>query len=424
MSALTVRSGQRSALYWLALGTFAIGTEGFMIAGLLPDISADLGVSVQAAGQLVTIFALTYAVSSPILTAISGNVDRRRLLAMAMGAFAAANVVAFESAGYWGLVGARVLLALAAGLFVPAANALASTLVPTRFRGRALAVVNGGTTIAIALGVPLGALLGNRFGWRMTFAAVAMISVAATAGLIVGLPRGIGAAPNCITVRQRLAVARQPAVMVALLMTTLWATGSYTLYTYLATVIRHDLAGSNAAVSCALFIWGSCAAGGVWIGGRLNDAIGSTEVIFPALFTSAIALFALSGVIAIVPNSHALLPGMLAIGVWGAAAWAVHPAQMARLISLAGATAATIVLSLNASFLYFGFAAGAAIGAVVMALGTSADLGWVGGIAQVMAVWLIVSNRAASGNAGRGASRDDADAALVTAIPAAQDPTR
>jgi len=185
MSAHIARSGQRSALYWLALGTLAIGTEGFMIAGLLPDISADLGVSIQAAGQLVTVFALTYAISSPVLTALTGNFDRRRLLAVAMGAFAAANVVAFEASGYWGLLGARMLLALAAGVFVPAANALASTLVPPRFRGRALAVVNGGTTIAIALGVPLGALVGDRFGWRTTFAGVAMIATLATAGLIL-----------------------------------------------------------------------------------------------------------------------------------------------------------------------------------------------------------------------------------------------
>jgi predicted MFS family arabinose efflux permease len=393
MSAHIARSGQRSALYWLALGTLAIGTEGFMIAGLLPDISADLGVSIQAAGQLVTVFALTYAISSPVLTALTGNFDRRRLLAVAMGAFAAANVVAFEASGYWGLLGARMLLALAAGVFVPAANALASTLVPPRFRGRALAVVNGGTTIAIALGVPLGALVGDRFGWRTTFAGVAMIATLATAGLILGLPRGIGAAPNCVTIRQRLEVARQPAVLVALVMTTLWATGSYTVYTYLATVIRHDLSGSNPAVSFALFIWGSCAALGVWIGGRLNDAVGSREIILPALFVSAVALFALSCTVAIVPATHALLPGMLAIAVWGAAAWAVHPAQMARLISLAGAPAAPIVLSLNASFLYFGFAAGAGLGALVMALGSSADLGWVGGIAQVLAVWVIVSQR-------------------------------
>ncbi len=391
MSHHRVRSGHRSALYWLALGTFAIGTEGFMIAGLLPDISSDLGVGIGAAGQLVTVFALTYAISSPILTAVSGDMDRRRLLALAMGAFALANVVAWASSTYWGLLGARVLLAFAAGIYVPAANALASTLVPPQFRGRALAVVNGGTTVAIALGVPLGALVGDRFGWRMTFAGVAVLAAAATLGLMFGLPRGIGAAPICVTIRQRLEVARRPTVRSALFMTTLWSTGSYTVYTYLATIVRHDLSGSGRAISCALFIWGCCAALGVWLGGRFNDAFGSREVIIPALFLSAVALFALSGVVAVVPDTRVLLPGMLAVAVWGASAWAVHPAQMARLIDLAGAPAAPIILSLNASFLYFGFAAGAALGSLVMTLGSSNDLGWVGGVAEVMAAWVIVS---------------------------------
>lgn len=384
-------STQRYALYWLALGTFAIGTEGFMIAGLLPNISSDLGVSIGTAGQLVTVFALTYAISSPVLTALTASIDRQRLLAFAMGAFAMANIVAWASSTYWGLLGARVLLAFSAGSYVPAANALASTLVPPHYRGRALAVVNGGTTVAIALGVPLGALVGDRFGWRMTFAGVFLIAAAATLGLVRGLPRGIGVAPICVTMRDRLAVARRPAVLSALFMTTLWSTGSYTVYTYLATIIRHDLSGSNRTVSCALFIWGSCAALGVWLGGRFNDAFGSREVIIPALFLSAVALFALSCLVAVIPGAHVLLPGLLAIAVWGAAAWAVHPAQMARLISLAGAPAAPVILSLNASFLYFGFAAGAALGSIVMAFGASSDLGWVGGVLQVLAVWVVVS---------------------------------
>jgi predicted MFS family arabinose efflux permease len=155
----------------------------------------------------------------------------------------------------------------------------------------------------------------------------------------------------------------------------------------------------------------------------LNDAIGSTEVIVPALFTSAVALFALSCVVAIVPNAYALLPGMVAIAVWGAAAWAVHPAQMARLISMAGTTAAPIVLSLNASFLYFGFAAGAALGALVMAVGSSADLGWVGGIAQVAAVWVIVSNRSTNEPTDASDSPTDGAEVLLASIPISQTPT-
>src|ERR1700726_4154986 len=100
-------------LYWLALGTFAIGTEGFMIAPLLPDLAGDLSVSLVAAGQLVTVFALTYALSSPVLTALTGDIDRRRLLIASMLAFAAANFVAWSAHSFPALLGARILLAVA-----------------------------------------------------------------------------------------------------------------------------------------------------------------------------------------------------------------------------------------------------------------------------------------------------------------------
>src|SRR4029077_15416182 len=131
-------------LYWLALGTFAIGTEGFMIAPLLPDLASDLSVSLVTAGQLVTVFALTYALSSPFLTALTGDIDRRRLLIGSMLAFAAANFVAWSAHSYSALLVARILLAVAAGLYVPNATALAGALVEPSRGGAGLLVVPGG----------------------------------------------------------------------------------------------------------------------------------------------------------------------------------------------------------------------------------------------------------------------------------------
>ena len=138
-------------LYWLALGTFATGTEGFMIAPLLPDLARDFSVSLVAAGQLVTVFSLTYALSSPVLTALTGDIDRRRLLIASMLLFAAANFVACAAHTYTALMGARLLLAIAAGLYVPNANALAGALVEPSRRGTALSIVTGGDFLDQAL---------------------------------------------------------------------------------------------------------------------------------------------------------------------------------------------------------------------------------------------------------------------------------
>src|SRR5580704_8068277 len=178
--------------YWFALGTFAIGTEGFMIAPLLPSLAEDLSVGLVAAGQLVTVFTLSYAFGSPILTALTGGIGRRNLLIVSMAGFAAANVVAALAANYWLLMAARILLALAAGLYVPNANALAGAVVEPHHRGRALAIVTGGTSVAVALGVPTSALIGHSFGWRATFVIVAVLSTLATLGLLFGLDRKVG----------------------------------------------------------------------------------------------------------------------------------------------------------------------------------------------------------------------------------------
>ena len=142
--AFCIRHSPVRSLTWLALGTFATGTESFMIAALLPGLASDLSVTLTAAGQLVTVFALTYAVSSPALSALTAGIGRRNLLLISMTAFALANFFASTATDFWQLLAARILLAAAAGLYVPSASALAGAIVAPERRGTALAIVNGG----------------------------------------------------------------------------------------------------------------------------------------------------------------------------------------------------------------------------------------------------------------------------------------
>lgn len=381
-------------LYWLALGSFAIGTEGFMIAPLLPDIAADLAVSIAMAGQLVTAFALAYALSSPILTVVTGSVNRRRLLIACLGAFAAANLVAFASAGYWQLLGARLLLAFSAGLYVPSANAVATALVAPERRGRALSIVNGGTSLAIALGVPLGAVLGNAAGWRMTFAGVAALAAVATIALQLALPRAFGAGIAVASLRARFAVARNPQVLKALLVTTVWATGAYTVYTYVASYLAGAAGIVGAGVSAVLFVWGLSAAAGVFLGGHLTDRRGASHVIKPALAILATAFGSLSLAAHVFGQSSAPVPVVAAVVAWGVSAWAFFPAQQARLIGIAGLSVAPVVLSLNASFMFVGFSLGAALDAFTLSHGSFADLGWVGASCELVALLLVSTGTA------------------------------
>lgn len=380
--------GIPSAVYWLALGAFAIGTEGFMISPLLPSLATDFDVSVQTAGQLVTAFALAYGVSSPILTALTGGLNRRTLLLWAIAAFAVSNLLAACAPGFWGLMGARILLALSAGLFVPGANALAGAVVAPERRGRAIAVVNGGITVAIALGVPLGGLVGHHLGWRMTFVGVAALAFIATAGVVFGVPRDIGLGLPVATLSQRVAVAARPAVLVTLMSTAFWATGAYTVYTYLSPLLNSVAGLSGAAVSGVLFLWGVAAAIGVVSGGALSDRVGPLRVIIPAILLGAAAFVALSTSQATLSPTVAVLPVLGAVAIWGFAHWAFYPAQQARLIDIAGVSVAPIVLSLNASFMYIGFSMGAAVGGATLARAGVGSLGWVAAAFEMVAVGL------------------------------------
>jgi predicted MFS family arabinose efflux permease len=376
------------ALYALALGTFAVGTEGFMIAAILPTISESLSVTVQAAGLLVTIFALVYAVSSPLLTALTAGFSRRSLLMGSLAAFVLANLIAAMSPGYWLLAGARVLLALAAGLYVPNANALAGALVPPARRGRALAIVNGGITVAVAIGVPLGAFIGAHLGWRATFVGVAAISVAALAVLAVQLPKDLaGSAPASL--RTRLAVIAHPGAFKVLMVTTVWAIGAYTVYTFISPFLIAATGISVEHAGFVLTLLGASAVGGVTLGGIATDRFGARRAQQMTLPLMALAFAGLT-VASLMLAPHALLAVVPLVILWGLSAWGFITPQQNRLISVVGVANAPVALSLNASFMYLGFSLGAVLGSIVI---TSLSVAWIGAAGAICVLTAAVLSR-------------------------------
>ncbi|GCB06037.1 MFS transporter [Ralstonia sp. SET104] len=378
-----------ASLWWLCLGAFAIGTEGFMIAGLLPVLAADLGVSVPAAGQLVTVFAVTYAVGSPVMAALLGNVDRRRVLIGALAIFACGNLVAASAHGFGQLMAARVLLALAAGVFLPTANAVATSLAPPARSGTALAIITGGGTVAVALGVPLGAWIAAQGDWRSTFVACGVLSALATAGLAFGLPRAL---PHSVTtLAQRLSVARRPGMPGALAVSALWAAGGFTFYTYVAPFFVQGLGFAPQHVGIVLFLVGSFAALGTGLGGRMTDRAGVARVlaVSSAGIVLAFSVLSLSAQVLHRTTSGAVA-GAIAIGavvLWGMAGWGFGPAQATRLIRLAP-DVSPITLSLHASAVYAGIALGSSVGALALAHGGPGMLGWAAAACHVVAVVL------------------------------------
>lgn len=389
MSAASPTSTSLTPAYIMALGTFAIGTEGFMIVPLLPEMARDLSLPIEIVGGLVTVFTLTLALSSPILTTVFGSVNRRLLLIWTMVAFALSNLVAWQSTGYWGILTARVLLAMAAGLYAPNANALVSALIAPQRRGRALGIVNGGMTIAIALGLPIGSLIGNALGWRITFLGVGVLAAVAVVGLTLGLDKSAGVGLPVASLRERFSVAKRPSILLGLTITLFWATGAYTSWTYIAPYLTQVADLGPQGISAIVCLWGVSAAVGVFTGGSLADRFGSKTIMGVTLGLLIASFLTLSATAFLLPPAQAIFPIVVAVAVWGVAVWGFFPAQIVRLIHTGGPSSAPIVLSLNASFMYGGFALGSAIGSIVIAHGDVADLGLAAAMAEFIGLILL-----------------------------------
>lgn len=376
-------------LYWLAFGTFALATDTFMIAGLLPAIAAEFGVHPGAGGFVLTGFALSYAIAAPVMATLTGRVDRRTVLLASLVAFIAAAVASALAPAFATLIAIRIVAAVFTCLYTPAATALGASLVPPELRGRALALVAMGLTVGPAVGVPLGTAIGDAFGWRAAFLASAALGGVALLAVAFGVARGHK--PAAILLRQRLAPLGQAAVVHALMVTVAWVAGSYTLYTFLAPYMaEHGITGSAFAATLALF--GAGAFAGNLLGGWASDRLGASRVLVTGIGGAALALAGLGLGAAAAP---ALPYVLVLLCAWSVLGFLVLPARQSRLIAHASA-AAPLLMALNMSAMYFGVAAGAALGGIALAQGGTAELGWVGAAVELAALLFFAAERRAA----------------------------
>jgi predicted MFS family arabinose efflux permease len=383
----------RLLLFSLALGAFAIGTDSLVISGLLVRISAGLHVSTTTAGQLISVFALVYALGAPVLATLTGAVRRKRLLLAALTVFTGANLLGAAAPDYPVLMAARVLAAAGAALFMPSAMTVTVAITPSQWRGRALAVVVGGLSAATALGVPLGTAIGAIGDWRMTLLGVAVLAVIAATAIAAALPEV--PAPAVATIRQRLTAGAHPGVLTALLGNLLACAGEYTTFVYIAPLAIGLAKVSAAGVSVFLLVAGISAVAGSFLGGRAADKFGgqrayagSVAVLFACL--SAIALLALYA-----PRGSWITIGLLAVALCAAsvAAWTLPPAQNHRIASL-DIPEPSVALSLNGSSSYLGLAAGGVIGGLAMKSGSITALTVAGAGVELLALITVAGSRA------------------------------
>lgn len=347
------------ALWLLSAGAFAVGTDAYVIAGVLPQLARDLHVPISAAGQLVTVFAVAYAVLAPLSASASRRWSGKKLLMAALGVFCAGSLITATAQSFVAVLVGRVISALGAATFTPQASSAASALVPAPLRGRALATVIGGLTAATVFGVPLGTLLAAVLGWRATLGSICLLGLAALASVAAWLPP---LPPSRSAPRAYGLGLRDRAVVVVLVVSLLTATAEQLVYTYVGPVLSPVTAAHPGALPALLLVFGGGAVVGNAIAGAATERYGSRTTLL-------LAVGGMTADLALLPWwSHAAPTAVAAMFLWGLTGWMYVVPQQHRLLTQPG-TDGPLAVAVNNSVFYLGIAAGSAIGGGILYFG-------------------------------------------------------
>ncbi|SFM85281.1 MFS transporter [Methylobacterium pseudosasicola] len=348
----------------LALGMFALGLDAYVVAGLLPGIGTAFHVEPGEAGQAVTVFTLAYALAAPVCATLLAGKPVRWILGLALAVFTIANMLSALATGLLGLLLARALAGLAAGLYAPVAITSAAALVEPGRKGRALALTLGGMSTGTVIGVPAGLWIAERLGWQSALWMVTLLGAVATVAILARLPDIEAAEPP--SWRARAALLTDASVVATVAVTFLTAIASLGLYTYLAPLL--DRAGLGGAAASYFWAWGFGGMVGSFSVGPLIDRTRDPRWVMAVILAAlTLALAALPGLLG------ASVLGYLPLLVWGAMGWASQAPQQHALLHLQPEQG-SVAVALNSSANYLGGAAGAALGGVVVTLAGIAAL--------------------------------------------------
>jgi DHA1 family purine base/nucleoside efflux pump-like MFS transporter len=364
-------------VYLLTIVSFVVGMVELIIGGILDLVADDLGVTLGRAGLLITVFSLVFAVSAPVLLVATANIERKKLTLLALLAFSVGNVIAVFSPTYTILFLSRVVSAMSGSLLVVLCITLASNIVEPAYRGRAIGIVVMGVSGSLVLGVPIGLMLGNSFGWRAPFMLITVLTVFSILGVYFFMGK-IAPRPS-VPLREQLATLKNRKIFFGQMTTFLFLAGHMTLYAYLTPFLKATMGMSGTWVSIVYLIFGAAAVTGGGIGGTLADRFGAKQTIFTVIIAFGVAIF-------VIPYTTFALPVFLVVlVVWSMMNWAITPPMQSYLIETSPETADT-QQSLNNSALHFGIAFGSFIGSLVIERASVTANATVGGIIIILAL--------------------------------------
>lgn len=364
-------------LLTLCIGNFVIGTGAMIVTGMLSDIAADFGLRAATAGQLISVFALATCVGAPLFATLGSRIDRRLLLAGALMVYALTHAAAALAPNFGSLAGARFAAAIGAAIFTPQAAATLPLLVDGPARGRAVAFVFLGWSVASVVGVPLGTFIASTLGWRVSMALVAVVAAVVSVAVWRVLPGRLYVEP--VGRAAWRAVLRHRPIMLVVAATMIQSAGMFTTYTYIAPLMRDVHGISGTALSLMFLAYGACGVLGNVVAASRMERATPGKIVQVTLCTSlaAMVLWPLAGL-----HTAALVALYM---LWGIGGFATNSAQQARLVLLSPERA-TVSIALNSSSIYLGQAVGAMCGAAILTVSGPQSLHWASAVLLVAAL--------------------------------------
>jgi len=368
-------------VYILAIVSFLVGTSQYIISGILDNISESLGITLAAAGQLITIFSLVYAIFTPVLMAITSRMDKRKLMIYSLGLFVIGNILAFVLPGYGFFIVSRIIMALGAGMVVVTALTIAEKIAPKGKKASAIATVIMGLTASLIIGVPLGRMTSEILGWKAVFGGIALLGLVAMVIISLTIPKI--QAEKLTPLNQQLALLKKPKVVLGLAITFFWLGGYSIAYTYLSPYLLNISGVSDKLLSSVLLIFGIASLVGSKFGGFSTDRWGVRFTLIGGMMLHITMLVLLSIV------AHSYVGVLVILILWSFAAWSTGPTQQYHLATIEPESS-SLLLGLNQSMMQLAMAAGAGIGGIFVERVSLTSITWLGALGVTIAIGLTI----------------------------------
>jgi MFS transporter, DHA1 family, inner membrane transport protein len=368
----------------LMFGNLVTGSSILAPAGMLIELSSDLGVTVHSAGLLVTFGAIVLCIGSPLTAWLTSRIERRTLLATTLAVLALGNAASAFAPDYTTLLIVRLAMLAIGALYTPQAAGTAALIVPAEKRGGTIAYVFLGWSLAAAIGLPLIAFMASRYGWRASYGAISVVGALSFLLLLWRLPAGLIGTP--VDLKTWADLGRNRAIIVLLAITTLLMSGQFAVFTYMGPLLSKLTQASSDAVGLVFAIYGVCGFIGIVIVSNIVDSWGAlkTSMLCISLVLAGVAGWALSA------GFYPLMA--CSVAIWGLGFASSNSMQQVRLVAAAPPLASASV-ALNTSFLYVGQAIGSAIGGLLYAHELLRGIGYAGAAFIVLALITVVSTR-------------------------------